>query len=219
MRSCSALHSVLFTSCQLELLPVQLRLVLEHLISDERVQKDGNQLLFLKGNRRSQLQQCLGQSLSVLLQVFSFQLEVPSRVLKSDPSVQVQLLHLQLLHKGSQLSSILSHTCLSKTETIHDVGLIVLELHHRVLDLHQTISSVTHVLRHPRKTSLLWKKLPPLRLELARHCQSLGLDVVRDQFEDLFDILERQITDVDLVLQLGYFSLEVELFGRLSNLG
>ena len=219
MRSCSALHSVLFTSCQLELLPVQLRLVLEHLISDERVQKDGNQLLLLKGNRRSQLQQCLGQSLSVLLQVFSFQLEVPSRVLKSDPSVQVQLLHLQLLHKGSQLSSILSHTCLSKTETILYVDLIVLELHHRVLDLHQTISSVTHVLRHPGETSLLWEKLPPLRLELARHCQSLGLDVVRDQFEDLFDILERQITDVDLVLQLGYFSLEVELFGRLSNLG
>jgi hypothetical protein len=164
--------------------------VLKDLISHESAEEVGNKLFLLKRKRSSQLQQRLDQALSVHHHVLSFQLKIPSRVLKTDPAVQVQLLRLQLLHKGTQLGSMLSHACLSKAEAIHDVSLIVLELHHCVLDLRQTVSSVTHVLRHLHKTSLLWETLPALCLELTGNRKSLGLDVVSDQFEDLLDVLE-----------------------------
>jgi hypothetical protein len=107
---------------------------------------------------------------------------------------------------------------LIKTETGHNLTLLVLQMHHYVLDLDEPAGCLTHVLRHTGESHLFWETLSAFSLMLACNGESLRFNVICNQSKDFLDVLYIKVSKVNLTFQFVDFCMNVELWKLLLDL-
>lgn len=85
-------------------------------------------------------------------------------------------------------------------------------MHDCLLQFCEVRDGETHVFWHSLVSQLLREAFSSLIFVLIGHCDCLGLDVLRKKSENFLDIFNVDVVDIDLLLEFGNFSLDVELW-------